>query len=92
MGARHTGVDDACGKAEAAVTEVGALMARALLVMSRVACLDDEDMGAGGGVEEAWAMSRVQIESILAFPFVLVVPWLAASLESDCEKGTTDER
>uniref|UniRef100_A0A0E0F0Z3 Uncharacterized protein n=1 Tax=Oryza meridionalis TaxID=40149 RepID=A0A0E0F0Z3_9ORYZ len=49
-----------CGQrvAAAATTEVGALMARELLVTSRVARLDDEDMGAGGGVEEAWAMSR----------------------------------
>mgnify|MGYP003702707531 CR=1 FL=1 len=35
---------------------------------------------------------RVQIQSILAFPFVLVAPWLVVSLELDCEKGTTDER
>lgn len=35
---------------------------------------------------------RVQIESILVFPFVLVAPWLVASLVSDCEQGTKDER
>uniref|UniRef100_A0A0E0M893 Uncharacterized protein n=1 Tax=Oryza punctata TaxID=4537 RepID=A0A0E0M893_ORYPU len=58
MGARHTGADDACGVVEAVATEVGALMVRALLVMSCVAHLDDEDMGAAGGVEEAWATSR----------------------------------
>uniref|UniRef100_A0A0E0L9I9 Uncharacterized protein n=1 Tax=Oryza punctata TaxID=4537 RepID=A0A0E0L9I9_ORYPU len=57
-GARHAGADDACGVAKAAATEAGALMARALLVMSCMARLDDDDMGAGGGVEEAWATSR----------------------------------
>uniref|UniRef100_A0A0E0R2U6 Uncharacterized protein n=1 Tax=Oryza rufipogon TaxID=4529 RepID=A0A0E0R2U6_ORYRU len=49
--------------AAAATTEVGALMARALLVMSCVARLDDEDMGAGGGVEEAWATSRWRLSN-----------------------------
>uniref|UniRef100_A0A0E0IWY5 Uncharacterized protein n=1 Tax=Oryza nivara TaxID=4536 RepID=A0A0E0IWY5_ORYNI len=49
--------------AAAAKTKVGALMARALLVMSCVARLDDEDMGAGGGVEEAWATSRWRLSN-----------------------------
>lgn len=57
-GARHAGADDTCGVAVAVATEVGALMAMALLVMSCVARLDDKDMGAGGGVEEAWVGSR----------------------------------
>uniref|UniRef100_A0A0D3FT38 Uncharacterized protein n=1 Tax=Oryza barthii TaxID=65489 RepID=A0A0D3FT38_9ORYZ len=51
-----------CGRrvAAAATTEVGALMARALLVMSCVVCLDDEDMGAGGevGYEQVVAVKR----------------------------------
>jgi hypothetical protein len=141
--------------AAAATTKVGALMARALLVMSCVARLDDEDMGAGGGVEEAWATSRwrlsnadevrhlmvresmngvvgnlvgdrclvpmqstrclidfigLQSSGSLQADFIVVICAIqcpdrihpcfslcfssvlaVASLESDCEKGTTDE-
>uniref|UniRef100_A0A0E0P606 Uncharacterized protein n=1 Tax=Oryza rufipogon TaxID=4529 RepID=A0A0E0P606_ORYRU len=44
--------DDACDVA--AGTEAGTLMVRTLLVMSCVARLDDEDIGAGGIVEKAW--------------------------------------
>uniref|UniRef100_I1PVP9 Uncharacterized protein n=1 Tax=Oryza glaberrima TaxID=4538 RepID=I1PVP9_ORYGL len=45
--------DDMCDMV-AATTEASALMARTLLVMSCMARLDDEDIGAGGNVEKVW--------------------------------------
>lgn len=57
-GARYAGTNDVCGVVEAAATKACALMARGLLVMLCVARLDDEDMGAGGGVEQVAATAR----------------------------------
>uniref|UniRef100_A0A0E0JEX9 Uncharacterized protein n=1 Tax=Oryza punctata TaxID=4537 RepID=A0A0E0JEX9_ORYPU len=55
-------------------------MVRALLVMSCVARLNDEDMGAGGSVKEAWVTSRGSVPSAEAkYQVIDRFHWIAIS-------------